>query len=266
MTTPPGSPPPPTAPVPERFRLDGRVAVVTGASSALGLAIAHALGGAGARIALGGRRLDAVSEQCDRLAADGVDCAPFRANVAESQQCRDAIAQVHETFGRIDVLVNNAGVGTAAPATREDPEQFRRTVEVNLMGAYWMTQACGRVMPAGSAVVMISSILGLTTTELPQAGYVSSKAGLLGLTRDLARQWTGRKGIRVNAVAPGFLSTGLTELTPDGFNDDFVSSRVPAGRLGEPEEVAAAVLFLASPASSFVSGTVLAVDGGALIT
>jgi NAD(P)-dependent dehydrogenase (short-subunit alcohol dehydrogenase family) len=113
---------------------------------------------------------------------------------------------------------------------------------------------------------MIASILGVTTTSLPQAGYVSSKAGLLGLTRDLARQWTGRKGIRVNAVAPGFLSTGLTEHTPEGFNDDFVATKVPAGRLGEPDEVAAAVLFLASPASSFISGATLAVDGGALIT
>lgn len=250
----------------ERFRLDGRVAVVTGATSELGVAIARALGAAGARIALAGRRLGDIETSCAALRDDGIDAAAFRVDVAEPESCTAATGQVFDRFGSVDVLVNNAGVGTAAPATREEPDQFRRTIEVNLMGAYWMSQACGRLMRPGSAVVMISSILGLTTTSLPQAGYVSSKAGLLGLTRDLARQWTGRKGIRVNAVAPGFLSTGLTELTPDGFNDEFIATRVPAARLGEPDEVAAAVLFLASPASSFVSGAVLPVDGGALIT
>ncbi|OBA92164.1 short-chain dehydrogenase [Mycobacteriaceae bacterium 1482268.1] len=255
-----------SGPVSDRLRLDGRVAVVTGATSELGFAIARALGQSGARIALAGRRIDDVEARCAALRDDGIEATAFRVDVADVDACGSVVTQIVDEFGGVDVLVNNAGVGTAAPATREDPAQYRRSLEVNLMGAYWMSQACGRVMAPGSAVVMIASILGVTTTSLPQAGYVSSKAGLLGLTRDLARQWTGRKGIRVNAVAPGFLSTGLTERTPEGFNDDFVATKVPAGRLGEADEVAAAVLFLASPAASFISGTMLAVDGGALIT
>ena len=117
-------------------------------------------------------------------------------------------------FGRVDILVNNAGVGTAAPATRETPEQFRQVIDVNLNGCYWMAQACGRVMQPGSSIVNISSILGLTTAGLPQAAYAASKAGLIGLTRDLAQQWTGRKGIRVNALAPGFFKSEMTDSYP----------------------------------------------------
>src|SRR5699024_8480063 len=108
-----------------------------------------------------------------------------------------------EELGRIDVLINNAGLGTAVPATRETPEQFRQVVDVNLQGAYWVAQACGRAMGPGSSIVNVSSVLALTTGGLPQAAYSAAKAGVLGLTRDLAQQWTGRRGIRVNALVPG---------------------------------------------------------------
>jgi NAD(P)-dependent dehydrogenase (short-subunit alcohol dehydrogenase family) len=168
-------------------------------------------------------------------------------------------------FGRVDVLVNNAGIGTAVPATRETPEQFRQVVDVNLNGCYWMAQACGRVMQPGSSIVNISSVLGLTTGGLPQAAYSATKAGLIGLTRDLAQQWTGRKGIRVNALAPGFFASEMTDTYPDGYLDQAMA-RVPAGRKGEGAELAAALVFLASDAGGYVTGQTLPVDGGMTIT
>jgi len=170
-----------------------------------------------------------------------------------------------KNFGRVDVLVNNAGIGTAVPATRETPEQFRRVVDVNLNGCYWMAQACGRVMQPGSSIVNISSVLGLTTAGLPQAAYAASKAGLIGLTRDLAQQWTLRKGIRVNALAPGFFESEMTDQYPDGYLDQ-MNQRIPSGRKGDVRELAAALVFLASDAGGYVTGQTLAVDGGMTIT
>jgi NAD(P)-dependent dehydrogenase (short-subunit alcohol dehydrogenase family) len=170
-----------------------------------------------------------------------------------------------EAFGRVDILVNNAGVGTAVPALRETPEQFRGVVDLNLNGCYWMAQACARVMRPGSSIVNISSVVGITTAGLPQAAYSASKAGLIGLTRDLAQQWTGRKGIRVNAIAPGFFESEMTEqFTPDYLKQ--MAGRILAGRRGDPAELAAAVVFLAGPAGGYITGQTLAVDGGVSIT
>jgi NAD(P)-dependent dehydrogenase (short-subunit alcohol dehydrogenase family) len=174
------------------------------------------------------------------------------------------VALAMEEFGHVDVLVNNAGIGTAVPATHETPEQFRQVIDVNLNGCYWMAQACGRVMQPGSSIVNISSVLGLTTGGLPQAAYSSSKAALIGLTRDLAQQWTGRKGIRVNAIAPGFFESEMTEQYPPGYIESKLS-RIPAGREGDPAELAAAVVFMASDAAGYITGQTLAVDGGMTI-
>ena len=162
------------------------------------------------------------------------------------------------------MLVNNAGIGTAVPATRETPEQFRSVIDVNLNGCYWMAQACGRVMQPGSTIINISSILGITTGGLPQAAYCASKAGLVGLTRDLAQQWTGRKGIRVNALAPGFFASEMTETYPDGYLD-LAMQRVPSGRKGDPRELAATAVWLASDAAGYVTGQTIPVDGGMTI-
>ena len=250
----------------DRFSLRDKVAVVTGASSGLGVVFARALAEAGADVALGARRAEGLEATAALVEQAGRRAVPVVTDVTSPAACRSLVDRAVEAVGRIDILVNNAGIGTAVPASREDPEEFRRVVEVNLFGSYWMAQAAVRAMGPGSVIINIGSVLGSTTAELPQAAYSASKAGIIGLTRDLAQQWTGRKGIRVNAVAPGFFPTEMTDQYVPGYLDRMLESRVPMGRAGELEECAAAVVFLASDAASYVSGVVLPVDGGLLTT
>ncbi len=245
----------------ELFRLDDRVAIVTGASSGLGVAFAQALAEAGADVVLGARRADRLEQTAQLVRGVGRRALTVTTDVADPAQCQALVDAAMAEFGRVDVLVNNAGVGSAVPATRETPEQFRSVVDVNLNGCYWMAQACGRVMQPGSSIINISSVLGITTGGLPQAAYSASKAGLNGLTRDLAQQWTGRKGIRVNSIAPGFFTSEMTDTYEPGYLEQIIG-RVPAGRMGEGRELAAAVVFLASDAAGYVTGQTLPVDGG----
>ncbi|MGH3322202.1 MAG: SDR family NAD(P)-dependent oxidoreductase [Streptosporangiaceae bacterium] len=249
----------------DRFRLDGKAAIVTGASSGLGVAFARGLAEAGADVALGARRAERLEETKRLVEKAGRRAVAVPTDVTEPESCRRLVEATVEAFGGVDILVNNAGLGTAVPATRETPEQFHQVVAANLEGAYWMTQACGRVMRPGSSIVNIGSVLGSTTAGLPQAAYSSSKAGLVGLTRDLAQQWTGRKGIRVNLIAPGFFPSEMTDQYPEGYVESQMS-RTPAGRPGDPEELVPALLLLASDAGSYVTGVVLPVDGGVLTT
>ncbi len=247
------------------FSLDGKVAIVTGASSGLGVAFAQAFAEAGADVVLGARRVDRLADTAALVEAAGRRAIAVETDVASPDACQHLVDSAMETFGRVDVLINNAGIGTAAPATREKPEEFRQVIDVNLNGCYWMAQACGRVMEPGSSIINISSVLGITTAGLPQAAYASSKAGLIGLTRDLAQQWTGRKGIRVNAIAPGFFESEMTDQYPDGYLEA-QQARIPAGRKGDPRELAATAVFLASPAAGYITGQTLPVDGGMTIT
>jgi len=250
----------------DRFRLDGKVAVVTGASSGLGVAFAVALAEAGADVALGARRVDRLQQTRALVEAQGRRAFAAPLDVTDPDRCREFCAEAADALGgRLDVLVNNAGLGTAVPASRETPEQFRSVVEVNLEGCYWMAQAVEPHMTAGGSIVNIGSVLGETTAGLPQAAYSATKAGLIGLTRDLAQQWTGRKGIRVTCLEPGFFPTEMSDAYPEGYLERMMW-RVPAGRPGELEECAAALVFLASDASSYVTGSTLAVDGGLLTT
>ena len=185
------------------FRLDGKVVIVTGASSGLGVAFAQG-SPKPARTWCSGHGGWKMAGTAALVEQAGHRSYLRKTDVADPEQCQQLVDAAMAEFGRVDILINNAGVGTAVPATRETPpEEFRSVIDVNLNGSYWMAQACARVMKPGSAIVNIASVLGLTTGGLPQAAYSASKAGVIGLTRDLAQQWSGRKGIRVNAIAPG---------------------------------------------------------------
>ena len=250
----------------QRFGLDGKVAIVTGASSGLGVAFARGLAEAGADIVIGARRQDRLEETRRLVEETGRRCLAVKTDVTRVEDCQALVAAAVETMGAVDVLINNAGVGTAVPAVRETPEEFRQVVDINLHGTYWMAQACARVMRPGSSIVNVGSILGETTAGLPQAAYSASKAAVIGLTRDLAQQWTGRRGIRVNCLEPGFFASEMTEQYNPAYLERMLAQRVVMGRVGDPAELVAAAVFLASDASSYITGVVLPVDGGILIT
>lgn len=248
----------------DSFSLAGKVAIVTGASSGLGVAFATGLAEAGADIAICARRADKLEDTRAQVEALGRRCLAVRADVANPEDCNQVVQETVERLGRVDVLINNAGIGTAVPATREAPDDFRRVIDINLNGSFFMAQACARAMrDGGGSIVNIGSVLGSTSAFLPQAAYASSKAAIIGLTRDLAQQWTGRKGIRVNALAPGFFASEMTDQYPDGYLEQMMF-RVPARRKGEARELVAAAVFLASDAASYITGALLPVDGGLL--
>ena len=245
-----------------RFSLAGKVVLVTGASGGLGAGFAVALAQAGADVVLAARRRAGLADTSEQIRRLGRSALAVETDVTDPGACRAAVQAAIERFGHLDTLINNAGLGTAVPALRETPEQFREVIEVNLLGAYWMAQAAAQVMPSGSSIVNVASVLGLVKSFAPQAAYSASKAGLIGLTRDLNQQWSGRRGIRVNAVAPGYFRSEMTQAIPPDQLREFIASTSTLGRMGEQHELDTVVVFLASPASSYIAGVTLAVDGG----
>jgi NAD(P)-dependent dehydrogenase (short-subunit alcohol dehydrogenase family) len=250
--------------VPKLFDLTGRVVVVTGASSGLGVAFAEGVAAAGARVVLAARRKGRLQSLCDTLTSRGTEALVVECDVASEASVDALVAATTDRFGRVDVLVNNAGVANVTPAAIETVADFKHVLDVNLVGAFLCAQRFGRVMleQKKGTIVNIASVLGLLASGLiPQASYLASKGGVVNLTRELAAQWA-RYGVRVNAIAPGFFPS---EMTTDMENEDgkrFIRRRTPMGRSGEPEELLGALLLLASDASSYMTGQILAVDGG----
>lgn len=250
----------------DKFRLDDKVVIITGASSGLGVSFAEACAQAGADVVLAARRAEKLTATAELVRNAGRRAHLVPTDVTDAEQCAALVDAAMQEFGRVDVLVNNAGVGTAVPATRETPDEFRTVVDINLHGSYWTAQACGKVMQPGSSIVNISSVLGLTTAGLPQAAYSASKAAVIGLTRDLAQQWGSRKGIRVNAIAPGFFHSEMTDQYVPGYLERTLEQRVVLQRVGDPDELSATLIWLASDAGGYVTGQTIVVDGGVTIT
>jgi NAD(P)-dependent dehydrogenase (short-subunit alcohol dehydrogenase family) len=243
------------------FDLEGRVVVVTGASSGLGAQFARTLADEGARVVLAARRRDRIEALADELP----DALAVGCDVTSEDDCSRLVDAAIKRYGVIDVLVNNAGVSKPARVEDETVDDFRHVVEVNLVSTYSLSRRVGTLMAerGQGSIVNIASVVGLVGLgRMPQASYAASKAGVVNLTRELAAQWA-RRGVRVNAIAPGFFPSEMTaELFGNAQGEAWVAKMTPMGRGGRDGELDGALLYLASDASSYVTGAVLPVDGG----
>ncbi|MFF9126469.1 SDR family NAD(P)-dependent oxidoreductase [Streptomyces sp. NPDC014889] len=247
------------------FSLTGRTALVTGAAGGLGLAQALALGRAGARVVASDVSHEGANTACDRLREHGVDCIPLALDVTSTESIDAAFDTLEAGGDSLDVLVNNAGVSLRNSALEATPEEFDTTFSVNLRGTYFTAQRAARAMRrrGHGSVINLSSIGGLVVDGERSSVYDASKAAVVHVTRNMAYEW-GPHGIRVNSIAPGYMRTGMTSdlLPTPEVEERIVRDHIPLGRVGEPDDLSGAVVFLASRASSYITGHTLTVDGG----
>jgi 3-oxoacyl-[acyl-carrier protein] reductase len=241
--------------------LHDQVALVTGASRGIGKAIALTLAAAGAKVACIARNREKLAETVAEIQAAGGTAEAFECDVTSSESVTNVVEAVVEKWERLEILVNNAGITRDTLIPRMADEQWDEVINTNLRGAFLFTRAATRPMMQAryGRIINIASVSGLMGNP-GQANYSASKAGLIGMTRTVARELAGRK-LTVNAVAPGFIETEMTNALGDSILGE-VKARIPAKRLGTVAEIGAAVLFLASPAASYITGQVLTVDGG----
>ncbi len=241
--------------------LSGRAALVTGAGRGLGRAIAQSLAAAGAKVACVDIDADALAETVQTIENDGAQAEALTCDVTDSERVNEVVRQVVKQMGRLDILVNNAGITRDGIFMRMSDDQWDAVLAINLRGTFLFTRAVARPMvkARGGRIINVASVSGLMGNP-GQANYSASKAGVIGLTRTVARELASRN-ITVNAVAPGFIATEMTAKLGEEVLSQ-VRGQIPLGRLGEPQDVADAVLYLASDAAGFITGHVLTIDGG----
>ncbi|QST00280.1 3-oxoacyl-ACP reductase FabG [Pontibacillus sp. ALD_SL1] len=246
------------------MRLDGKVAIITGAANGIGLEAARKFTKEGARVILADYDEETGAKREGELRDEGAEVLFVKVNVADRTSVDALMEKAVQTYGRIDILVNNAGITRDAMLSKMTPEQFQQVIDVNLTGVFHCAQsAMPHMVKQGKGKIINTSSVTGTYGNVGQSNYAAAKAGLIGLTKTWAKE-LGRKGINVNAVAPGFTETAMVEQVPEKVIDQ-MKTMVPMGRLGKPEDIANAYLYLASDESDYVNGHTLHVDGGIMM-
>lgn len=244
------------------MNLKGKVALITGGAVGIGEAITTELARQGAKVAVNYNRSETHAKAlCEKLAAEGMECSMFKADISKLNEAAELIKQVIAAYGKIDILVNNAGITKDQLILRMSEDDFDAVINVNLKGTWNMIKSAVPLMAKAryGKIINISSVTGLIG-NVGQSNYAASKAGIIGLTKSVAREFA-KRNITCNAVAPGFIETKMTDVLPDNIKEYYLS-QIPLGRLGKAEDVASLVAFLASENADYITGQVMNVDGG----